>query len=110
VAFMLVHYFWLLEFKFKFEFYCLKPLLPKMLNPFLFFLNPFPLLAQPSSRPAAQLAQQPASLPLQGGPPVIPQLQLVSAPDSAAAAPPESDPRTRPCAWPARQGAPARAI
>jgi hypothetical protein len=27
----------LLEFKFKFEFYCLKPLLPKMLNPFLLF-------------------------------------------------------------------------
>jgi hypothetical protein len=41
VAFMLVHYFWLLEFKFKFEFYCLKPF-AKMLNPFSISLTFFP--------------------------------------------------------------------
>jgi hypothetical protein len=34
---MLEHYFWLLEFKFKFEFHCLNP-----------FLNPFSKLAKPS--------------------------------------------------------------
>jgi hypothetical protein len=35
VEFMLVHCFWLLEFKFKFEFYCL--------NPFSKFPKPFSL-------------------------------------------------------------------
>jgi hypothetical protein len=57
---MLEHFFWLLEFKFKFEFYCLKPLFKKILNPFSFFLYPFPppLLAQ---QPAASRASQPAA-------------------------------------------------
>jgi hypothetical protein len=78
---MLEHFFWLLEFKFKFEFYCL--------NPFSKYLNPIPktptlspfqpiglrspaptpaspthssrLAAQPApaSRPSSQQAQQP---------------------------------------------------
>jgi hypothetical protein len=45
VAFMLVHFFCLLEFKFKFEFFCLNPFSIKPLNS-----NPtlFPLLPQPS--------------------------------------------------------------
>jgi hypothetical protein len=48
---MLVHCFWLLEFKFKFEFYCLNPfsnflnLLPSL--PYSFFaFSPTPLVAQ----------------------------------------------------------------
>jgi hypothetical protein len=48
VAFMLMHYFWLLEFKFEFEFYYLKPLYQKCKNPFSFSLTLFPLLAQPN--------------------------------------------------------------
>jgi hypothetical protein len=43
VAFMLVHYFWLLGFKFKFEFYLFevfsKPLKPQN----LFSFSPFPI-------------------------------------------------------------------
>jgi hypothetical protein len=64
---MLEHFFWLLEFKFKFEFYCL--------NPFLKYLNPIPKplplspiqptgLRSPAPQPAAQPAptsQQPSS-------------------------------------------------
>jgi hypothetical protein len=76
VAFMLVHYFWLLEFKFKFEFYCL--------NPFLKYLNPFPLptlslsLFNPPTYPARS-AFQPSRPPQ----PLIPALQ----PNPAAAGP-----------------------
>jgi hypothetical protein len=62
---MLVHYFWLLEFKFKFEFYCLKPFCQKA-KPFSFSSLTLPLFrpsfacspvrlksaaAPPSSRP-----------------------------------------------------------
>jgi hypothetical protein len=56
---MLEHFFWLLEFKFKFEFYCLKPLFKKMLNPFSFFLYPFP----PSSPAASRGPRKPANSP-----------------------------------------------
>jgi hypothetical protein len=58
---MLEHFFWLLEFKFRFEFYfCLnlfqtQTLIPKPLN------YPPYLLVQPSRRPA----QQPACAPAQ---------------------------------------------
>jgi hypothetical protein len=44
----------LLEFKFKFEFYCLKPLFKKMLNLFSFFLNPSHLPAGFACSPARQ--------------------------------------------------------
>jgi hypothetical protein len=48
VAFMLVHCFWLLEFKFGFEFYCLKPFLkiPKPSFP------PYPILFLFSAQPS----------------------------------------------------------
>jgi hypothetical protein len=80
VAFMLVHCFWLLEFKFKFEFYLFEPFqISKILFPNL------PYLAQqPSSinswlwpnsewqprnpRTSAQLAQQPPSPSRRRGP------------------------------------------
>jgi hypothetical protein len=60
---MLEHFFWLLEFKSKFEFYCLKPHFKKMLNPFSFFLYPFPPSSptQPAAAPASQPATQLAS-------------------------------------------------
>jgi hypothetical protein len=51
VAFMLVHYFLLLEFKFKFEFYCL--------NPFLKIPKPFslPTLFLPHFQPSTLSSQ-----------------------------------------------------
>jgi hypothetical protein len=52
---MLVHFFCLLEFKFKFEFFCLKPFSIKPLNS---YPTLFPLLPQPIS-PAAQHPLQP---------------------------------------------------
>jgi hypothetical protein len=55
VAFMLVHYFWLLEFKFMFEFYLFESF-PKFLSLFLFPI-PFPFFI--SACPTF-LAQQPA--------------------------------------------------
>jgi hypothetical protein len=48
---MLVHYFWLLEFKFKFEFNCLKPF-PKIPK----FLKPLPIQL---SNPARQRCRPP---------------------------------------------------
>jgi hypothetical protein len=83
VAFMLEHCFWLLEFKFKFEFHCLNPFQtpkPKFLNPIpktptLFPIQPIrprsPTRAQqqPRSPPAASRppprASQPAAQPAQ---------------------------------------------
>jgi hypothetical protein len=47
---MLEHYFWLLEFKFKFEFHCLNPFQPKTL-PFPPFQPIWP--RSPTPRPAA---------------------------------------------------------
>jgi hypothetical protein len=69
VAFMLEHYFWLLEFKFKFEFHCLNPFQTqsqKYLNPIPKTPTLFPIQPirprSPTPRPAAacssQLAQQ----------------------------------------------------
>jgi hypothetical protein len=63
VAFMLAHCFWLLEFKFRFEFYCLKPFLKKSLNllsslPYSFFVFSPTLLATRAAR-----LQQPAQPP-----------------------------------------------
>jgi hypothetical protein len=51
---MLVHFFWLLEFKFKFEFYLLNPFQTQNQIPKPFFLLPYPcyLLTQPASFPA----------------------------------------------------------
>jgi hypothetical protein len=54
---MLEHYFWLLEFKFKFEFHCLNPFSKiKYLNPIPKTPTPFPLPA-----PACAVQQQPSS-------------------------------------------------
>jgi hypothetical protein len=59
VAFMLVHFFCLLGFKFKFEFHCLNPFQTQNQN----FLNHLPLSPfQPNSQPRpAQASQQPSS-------------------------------------------------
>jgi hypothetical protein len=56
---MLEQFFWLLEFKFKFEFYCLKPLFQKNAKPFLFL----PLPLSPSSPTASRGPRKPASSP-----------------------------------------------
>jgi hypothetical protein len=61
---MLEHFFLLLGFKFKFEFYCLKPLFKKMLNPFSFFLNPSPLPALLRVQPSkAEVRRRPSVFP-----------------------------------------------
>jgi hypothetical protein len=56
VAFMLVHCFWLLEFKFKFEFYCLKPFLKIPKPSFLPTLFLFRFQPNPPSNPCGPLA------------------------------------------------------
>jgi hypothetical protein len=58
---MLVHFFWLLEFKFKFEFYCLNPFQTQTLIP-----KPYPIYPtfQPSSQrpnPRSRRPQQQAA-------------------------------------------------
>jgi hypothetical protein len=117
VAFMLVHCFWLLEFKFKFEFYCLNPFskfpkpssLPTLFllrfqpntpsSPaaarFLFFLFTLQagLAAQQASRASHQPAQprQPPPVPWVADPwvpLVIPPAAVVTDPDSSAPPPP----------------------
>jgi hypothetical protein len=134
VGFMLVHCFWLLEFKFKFEFYCLNPfsnflnLLPSL--PYSFFaFSPTPLVAQqqpifffsfyPASRPcdpASQPRDPPASpaAPTASHLPRPGSLTRGSRPSSLPRRssplrtpprpPPESGWSTPPRAWRARQG------
>jgi hypothetical protein len=104
VAFMLVHFFCLLEFKFRFEFYCLNPFLaiqnPKPLFPY----TPYPRQAQPvlapnppsaparaaagrrsplnpalQPNPAAGLAPQPNSPPAFARSPARPPAQFCAA-------------------------------
>jgi hypothetical protein len=67
---MLVHFFWLLEFKFKFEFHCLNPFQTQNQNSQTLLLSlPYPFLFQPTglrsparSQPAARtrLTRQPS--------------------------------------------------
>jgi hypothetical protein len=59
VAFMLLHYFCLLEFKFKFEFHCFNLFQTQNQN----FLNTYPF--PPSSPGLRSPAQQPAAQPAQ---------------------------------------------
>jgi hypothetical protein len=105
VAFMLVHFFCLLEFKFNFEFICLESF-SKYLNP---IPNPYPFPAQ-QARPVAGLAPQPAQPRAAAQPSNWPKAPCSPAPHPPSASsrlsfrpkpahlPPQPLPASAPCA------------
>jgi hypothetical protein len=88
---MLVHCFWLFEFKFMFEFICLSSF-EKLFKPFFSQrLGPFPF--QPSAAVAQQLAQQ-AAAQFSFFQPKPPRRPLLAQPaQTSAASPPLALPR-----------------
>jgi hypothetical protein len=104
---MLEHYFWLLEFKFKFEFYCLNPFL-KYLNP-ISNPYPFPPLQSTGLRKPNPAASRAARTSLTAArqhsrPPLAPAAQPAR-PNPATA---HACPRQQPCRPPHPPSAPAR--